>query len=149
MTRDPFWREHKLEWYSYQNAKTRCTNPNDEAYEDYGKRGILFKFTSFRHFFEVLGPRTTPAPTINRIDNDGHYEEGNVEWATRAEQNINRRNNRKVEVDGITRTVSEWARIKGLKQNTILERLAEGWCNECSIMLPLYERCPHKTTKEN
>lgn len=78
-------------WYSYWGAKERCTNKNSKSYKDYGGRGIKFKFTSFREFFNEVGVRPSPAHSLDRINNEGDYEIGNVRWATREEQNLNRR----------------------------------------------------------
>lgn len=71
-------------------AKSRCQNLQLPCWPDYGGRGIEFRFTSFEEFYICLGPRP-PGYTLDRIDNDGHYEKGNVRWATRQEQNLNKR----------------------------------------------------------
>lgn len=76
-------------------AKARCTNPKDASWKDYGGRGIQFRFASFEEFFAELGPRTSPAHSLDRINNDGHYEIGNVRWATKQEQRANQRPYRK------------------------------------------------------
>jgi hypothetical protein len=73
------------------SARQRCTNPNHVSYKNYGGRGIEFRFESFKEFIEEIGLRPSPELTLDRIDNDGHYEAGNVRWATRLEQNSNRR----------------------------------------------------------
>lgn len=76
---------------SFRAAKERCENPHHVAYARYGGRGIQFRFYSFAQFITELGPKPTPRHTIERLNNDGHYEPGNVCWATYAEQNRNKR----------------------------------------------------------
>lgn len=86
------------EYRIYLSAQARCSNPKDKAWEDYGARGIKFLFTSFAQFFAELGPRPAGDDargkalySLDRIENDGNYEPGNVRWATRSEQLKNRR----------------------------------------------------------
>jgi hypothetical protein len=78
------------EYKAYDAAKQRCTNPNANSYKNYGARGIEFRFKSFAEFFAVLGPRPE-GMTLDRPNNDGHYEAGNVAWRTPAQQARNRR----------------------------------------------------------
>jgi len=79
------------EYHAWQNAKTRCNNPRFPGYKDYGGRGIKFLFDSFEQWFEELGLRPTPDHSVDRINNHGHYEPGNVRWATDQEQHANQR----------------------------------------------------------
>ncbi len=83
-----------VEYEAYHSAKKRCENPKAIAYERYGGRGIEFRFTSFEEFLTEIGPRTSPKHSLDRRNNNGHYEKGNVRWATRTEQQNNRRNNK-------------------------------------------------------
>lgn len=89
--------------YIYKGAKSRCTNPNTRQWHNYGGRGIKFKFNSFEEFLNELGPRPT-GYTLDRVNNDGHYEVGNVKWSTRQEQNRNKGiySTNKVKVRGIS-----------------------------------------------
>lgn len=81
------------EWRSFQGAKHRCTNPRSHKWRHYGGRGIEFRFGSFDAFLAHIGPRPE-GTSLDRIDVDGHYEPGNVRWATDLEQQRNRRSKR-------------------------------------------------------
>lgn len=76
---------------AYQAARARCIHPTHYAWKNYGGRGIEFRFTSFPQFLAHIGLRPSPRHTLDRIDNKGHYEIGNVRWATWEEQAANRR----------------------------------------------------------
>lgn len=89
---------HTPEYAAYNAARERCTNPKDKGWPHYGGRGIQFRFTSFEQWYAELGPRPAGVTakgkalySVDREDNDGHYEPGNVRWATQAEQVANRR----------------------------------------------------------
>lgn len=77
-----------------RGAKLRCTK-NHSYYKNYNGRGIQFLFKSaedaMRWVTDNLGPRPSKQHSIDRIDNDGNYEPGNLRWATRKEQNLNKR----------------------------------------------------------
>jgi hypothetical protein len=81
----------RSELSAYYEAKYRCTNPKHKAYPYYGGRGIEFRFANIEEFLHEVGPRPSPLHSIDRINNDGHYEPGNVRWATKKEQTHNRR----------------------------------------------------------
>lgn len=65
------------------------------TYRHYGGRGIEYRLPldfgeAARLLLASIGPRPK-GYTLDRIDNDGHYEIGNLRWATKSEQNRNRR----------------------------------------------------------
>lgn len=71
----------------------RCTNEKRDAYKNYGGRGIKI-CDEWRHdfpaFLEYVGERPEGC-TLDRINNDGNYEPGNVRWANRKTQGSNKR----------------------------------------------------------
>lgn len=76
--------------------KARCTNPNNKRWMDYGGRGVRVCeqwANNFEAFAAYMGQRPEGL-TLDRINNDGHYEPGNVRWATHTEQASNRRTRR-------------------------------------------------------
>lgn len=83
------------EYRAWRAAKHRCCSPKNRYWKDYGGRGIEMApewQESFEAFLAYIGPRPSPAHSIDRFpDNDGHYEPGNVRWATAKEQASNRR----------------------------------------------------------
>lgn len=83
------------EFRAYANAKNRCINKNHRAFKYYGARGIEFRFNSFEEFYRELGPKPHPSYSLDRIDNNSHYERGNVRWATAKDQANNRRSSLK------------------------------------------------------
>ena len=71
----------------WHHMRHRCNNPKIKAYKNYGGRGIQVKFDCFEDFYNYVKElKVEPRGlTIDRIDNDGHYERGNIQFITRAE----------------------------------------------------------------
>lgn len=82
------------EFRAWCSAKERCYNPNHDRYALYGGRGVRMAaewLNDFAAFFAHIGPKPDPKMTVDRIDPNGHYEPGNVRWATASEQRRNQR----------------------------------------------------------
>lgn len=79
------------EYAIYCAAKSRCSNPKKPEFHNYGGRGIEFRFDSFNEFISEIGFRPNRRMTLDRINNDGHYERGNIRWASRLQQARNTR----------------------------------------------------------
>lgn len=118
--------------------KRRCKNPRVPEYRNYGARGISVCERwdkSFDAFLDDMGASPTPKHTLDRIDNNGNYEPGNVRWATREEQGLNMRTNRLVTAQGKTQPVVAWERDSGIAERTIISRLNRGWADEDAVSI--------------
>jgi hypothetical protein len=92
--------EHYRRWYSMIN---RCEDPRSRSYPNYGQRGISVAdewhdpAIFINYLVTVLGPRPDGF-SMDRIDNDGNYEPGNIRWADWFTQNRNQRPRRRKQV---------------------------------------------------
>lgn len=77
---------------AWRSMKTRCKNPNDKGYCNYGGRGISVseEFHDFQIWYEHIGPHPGLGYSQDRIENNGNYERGNIQWSTRTQQNNNK-----------------------------------------------------------
>lgn len=130
------------EFRAFAHAKDRCESLTNKSYEDYGGRGIKFCFDDFPSFLDAVGRRPSSRHSLERIDNERHYEPGNLKWATRPEQARNKRNTVYLTARGTSLPLADWADITGVAAGSIHSRKVRGWCDACSL-LPLYSRCPH------
>lgn len=131
------WPEYRV----WQQMVQRCVLTTSPNYAWYGARGIRvcarwttgeYGKTGFECFIEDMG-RRPGRMTLDRVDPDGNYEPNNCRWATWAEQQNNRRDNRIVGAAGFRLTVSQWARQTGLSATAIVDRLQRGWTAEEAV----------------
>jgi hypothetical protein len=83
---------------AWQSMRLRCHHPGSQGYGDYGGRGISVYEEwrkDFLAFYQHIGDPPSSRHSVDRINNDGNYEPGNVRWATPIEQRRNRRQLRK------------------------------------------------------
>jgi len=100
------------EFKTWCGMKDRCLNHNSRLYAYYGGRGITIHPTwvkDFSAFLSSVGERPSPSHSLDRIDNDGNYEPGNVKWSTAKEQIHNRRivNNMQNEINQLKATIAQ------------------------------------------
>lgn len=122
---------HTPEYHAWRNMISRCNDPWHASFHDYGGRGITvcerwLGDDGFKNFYADVGVRTTPLHSLDRSDNDGNYEPGNVKWATRDEQNRNQRRSVVVEWAGSRTTVPRLAKELGISARFLYGRLRRG-----------------------
>lgn len=81
-------------YHTWAHMVERCHDPRRAGYQWYGARGIKVCERwrrDFTAFLADMGPRPSPKHSLDRINNDGDYEPGNVRWATAKEQRANQR----------------------------------------------------------
>lgn len=89
----------------YYGIKTRCTDPFNETFPNYGGRGIEVKVDRWT-FISTYYKEDIDGLEIDRINNDGHYELSNIRWVTRSVNGMNRSYNQDYSFDMIAKRLS-------------------------------------------
>lgn len=131
-------RQQSHEYWIWNSMVQRTTNPNNVGFKNYGGRGIVVSdsWLKFENFFSDMGSRPSNRHSLERKDNNKGYSKDNCKWATRIEQNCNRRNTRFFTANGVTKHLAEWARGIGANHVTILARIKAGWSVELAVTTP-------------
>ena len=117
---------------AFGNMHARCNAPSrSQLYA--GKKGITVceewsgerGWYNFRDY--ALAHGWAPGLTIDRIDNDGDYEPGNVRFVSIKDQQRNKTNNRVIQIGTTRKCLAEWCEIFGLQRACFYARLARGW----------------------
>jgi hypothetical protein len=126
------------EYWSWIMMRQRCLNAKHHAYPRYGGRGITIcdAWSTYDGFLTDMGRRPTPTHTLDRIDNEKNYGPSNCRWATRAEQNRNKRSVRRLSFNGKTATLVEWSKETGLPARVIYQRICEDWSILAALTVP-------------
>lgn len=114
------------EYYTWHSIKRRTTDPNDKNYKHYMGRGIKMCqrwINSFETFLADVGRKPKWARSLDRIDNDGNYEPGNVRWATQSQQTRNTRKSISITYNGRTQNIRDWAEEIGMSPDVLYARI--------------------------
>ncbi|MCU0295784.1 MAG: hypothetical protein MUD05_06965 [Candidatus Nanopelagicales bacterium] len=133
------------EYRAWNNLRARCYQKNHVSFAHYGGRGVTVCDrwrTSFENFFADMGE--APAGkriSIDRIDPNRGYEPGNCRWATPRQQANNRRKPvKRYELDGVHKTLTEWAEHFGTTYAKVAQRLRQGWGLHAALTTPSIRR---------
>jgi hypothetical protein len=130
------------------NARTSC--PKHAEYKNYGGRGIKVckEWKEFMNFYNDMIEGYKNMLTIDRIDNDGDYCKSNCRWVTKSEQTKNRRNNILIEIDGVSKVLTEWCREYGISEKTGWDRFRRrGWSIEKTLNTPVKKLDPNRSCR--
>lgn len=154
---------YTTEYRVWQTMRLRCHEPSNQAYPDYGGRGI-FVCNRWRespvHLLEDMGRKPTPRHEIDRIDNDQGYDCGkcedcrargvtkiNCRWVSRKENDRNRRSNRRLTIGAESLTMAEWCERYSIAHDTLRYRLRIGWSAERAITTPVRPKRSRRQTE--
>lgn len=98
MIRHGLANKHPL-YATWKTMRQRCLNPKCKKFKNYGIRGIKVceQWNDFEQYLKDIGERPTVNHSIDRIDNDGNYEPGNVRWALSTVQCYNKTNTKRID----------------------------------------------------
>lgn len=123
----------------WMQMRERCSNPNHKSWANYGGRGIKVCdewMESFESFIADMGQRPD-GYWLERNNNNRGYSKDNCQWVTPRAQQNNKRTNRLLEIDGITKTFMEWSREYGVPWTTIRARIERyGFDPKSAVMSP-------------
>jgi hypothetical protein len=140
--------KHPL-YLTWGTMKARCYNKNRPDYKYYGGKDIVMS-EEFKNDFSVWLEYVEQLPnyelrqelklTIDRIEPGAGYERGNLRWATHSQQCNNFSNNRIITLNGVSKTISEWADVTAIPYATIYARIGYGWSIEKTLTTPLLRK---------
>lgn len=114
----------------WKSIKQRCHKNYNKNYKNYGGRGIVVCdewCNNFQLFYGwAMANGYNDNLTIDRIDVNGNYEPSNCRWATMKQQNNNRRDNKYITIDNVTKTLTEWCEFYNLNYKMVCARLYKG-----------------------
>lgn len=129
-----------VEYSAWKSMQRRCRKESN--YTDRGISVCDRWLESFENFYADMGDKPSPKHSLDRIDNGGNYTPENCRWATREEQNNNRRTTLVLTLDGISKPLSEWAIYLNLNYKTLSNRQRKGWSDEEILTTPIKNAKP-------
>lgn len=117
----------------WTGARSRCYCPQKEPYKSQ-KLQFATEWDDFEVFQSwAFANGYTDQLTLDRINNEKGYSPENCRWATMKEQNRNKRNNHRITINGITKTMEEWSEHYGISSRKVEHRLKRGWPAEKAL----------------
>lgn len=136
----------KTEYKSWSAMISRCYCAKNPSYKNYGGRGIVVcnrwrvgesGLSGFDCFISDMGLKPGPEYSLDRIDGSLPYSPENCKWSTQKTQQNNRRDTKRATINGVTKTVGEWASEAGIPPGLLGNRLTRGWPPAEALCPPL------------
>lgn len=123
---------------TWTSMHQRCTNTKNKYFYNYGGRGIKVdqSWDEFQNFVNDMG-YPQDGQTLDRIDNDKGYSKDNCKWSDRFEQMRNTRRTVKLEYNGVTKCLKDWAAEVGIGATVLKYRVNKGWSAERIFTTPV------------
>lgn len=111
------------EYRAWSAMRSRCLTESHKFYRHYGGRGIRVcpEWSEFPAFLADVGLRPHAGLSLDRIDNDGNYEPGNVRWATSDQQRRNTQRTVMLSISGERRCLSEWIGVLKVSRKSVIK----------------------------
>lgn len=129
----------------WSSMKHRCYYKKGSEFKNYGGRGIFVcdewkdDFMSFYLWAIKNGYKENDDRrefTIDRIDTNAGYSPSNCRFVNMKTQQNNRRNNVIIQINGVSKTASEWSSESGIRAATLIWRFKNGW-PESEMLIPV------------
>ena len=135
---------HEL-WDTWRTMIRRCHSPTNKKYAAYGAKGVSVCEAwrdNFHTFLQDVGSRPSPLHSLDRVDNAGNYEPGNVRWATSLEQQTNRAQRAPylVTIGGRTKTLYALCKSSGVDRPTVVKDIQRGISPEVAFIAALLRK---------
>ena len=126
--------ERPPEYAIWKAMIQKCFNERCAEYKSYGARGVTvcprwLDDDGFAKFLSDVGPQLFPGAGLRRLNRDGNFEPGNVEWGRTRTKHV-------ITYEGRSMSLREWAKELGVKERTLRARLRSGWSPKAMLTRP-------------
>ena len=129
-------------YHTWWSMMQRCYNPEHHNYKNYGARGIEVceEWKNVHNFIEwahATYPQTNQKLSLDRINSNSSYIPENCRWTSQKAQVNNRRNTTMCEMNGVTKSLSEWCAEYQMPLSVVSSRIrVMGWPVEKALTTP-------------
>lgn len=126
---------------AWDSMKKRCRGRSPHHFKYYTAKGITVcdewadDYAAFRKW--ALANGFCKGMSLDRIDGNRNYEPSNCRWVPMSHQQDNTSRVHRLTVDGVTKSLPQWARETGVNARALRQRLRDGWTHHDAVRTPL------------